>query len=377
MNYGNQNIRQSGSGGFNTNRKPISRRVPITAPPTRATSVHLETETTSSAFVTTNKPITQNSFDRESVISAPVFYENHNKAKTKYNNNNPKNTEENKNVHILNVTNLQKTINFNQENSALRRCFETNARGLMWQETHYSAKPSQQCPNNPSSFAQWRCTEKNGKGVWANNWPDLSRCRSKWIEALLKNEDMRLIQHGRKIRAMTNIINENLQIEPIELYGGDLPLILDVIDSHLKSLKIGIQNQGKQDLSFNKYNLQLDLNSSINKLSSILSHLIDLRSIAAWKDLVGNKNGHKATVGKFMEVSENLGAVVSLMMTGSEKEFFGNTTKKQVIEDKGQHGRIKQEGRSSFLESGNANTYYTSRDKNTLATDISTHNICK
>ena len=101
LNYGNQNIKQSGSGGFNTNRKPISRRVPITAPPTRATSVHLETETTFSAFVTTNKPITQNSFDRESVISAPVFYENHNKAKTKYGNNNPKNTAENKNVHIL------------------------------------------------------------------------------------------------------------------------------------------------------------------------------------------------------------------------------------------------------------------------------------
>ena len=188
---------------------------------------------------------------------------------------------------------------------------------------------------------------------------------------------MRLIQHGRKIRAMTDIINENLENDPIELYGGDLPLILDVFDSHLKSLKIGIQNEGKQDHSFNKYNLQLDLSSSINKLSSILSHLIDLRSIAAWKDLVGNKNGHKATVGKFMEVSENLGAVVSLMMTGSEKEFFGNTTKKQVIEDKGQHERIKQEGRNSFLESGNRNTYYTSRVENTLATEISTHNICK
>ena len=150
-----------------------------------------------------------------------------------------------------------------------------------------------------------------------------------------------------------------------------------MIDSHLKSLKIGIQNQGNQDLNFNKYSLQLDLNTSINKLSSILSHLIDSRSLAAWKDLVGNKNGHKATVGKFMEVSENLGAVVSLMMTGSEKEFFGNTTKKQVIEDKGKHGRIKQEGRSSLLESGNRNTYYTSRVENTLATDISTHNICK
>ena len=64
---------------------------------------------------------------------------------------------------------------------------------------------------------------------------------------------MRLIQHGRKIRAMTDIINKNLENDPIELYGGDLPLTLDVIDSHLKSLKIGIQNQGKQELNFNKY----------------------------------------------------------------------------------------------------------------------------
>ena len=71
---------------LNNKRKPISRRVPITAPPTIATSVALETEATS-VFVTTNKPITPNSFDRESVISAPVFYENHSKTKITYNEN--------------------------------------------------------------------------------------------------------------------------------------------------------------------------------------------------------------------------------------------------------------------------------------------------
>ena len=246
MNYKNQNNKQS-LVDLNTKRKPISRRVPITAPPTRATSFALETEATS-VFVTTNKPITPNSLDRESVISAPVFYENHSKTQIKYNENyHVKNSSSfaNKNVHVINASNLEKTITNNLEkpSSALRRCFKTNARGLIWQETHYGSKPSQQCPNNPTSFAQWHCTEKNGKGFWANNWPDLSRCRSKWIEALMKSEDVKLVQHGRKILTLTDEVYDILQSSQHELFGGDLPSILDLIQSHIQSWIINIQNK--------------------------------------------------------------------------------------------------------------------------------------
>ena len=119
MNSKNQNNKQS-LVDLNTKRKPISRRVPITAPPTRASSVALETEATS-VFVTTNKPITPNSFDRESVISAPVFYENHSNTKLTYKENyHVKNSSSsaNKNVHIINASNLEKTITNNLEKTS-------------------------------------------------------------------------------------------------------------------------------------------------------------------------------------------------------------------------------------------------------------------
>lgn len=381
MNYKNQNNKQS-LVDLNTKRKPISRRVPITAPPTRATSFALETEATS-VFVTTNKPITPNSLDRESVISAPVFYENHSKTQIKYNENyHVKNSSSfaNKNVHVINASNLEKTITNNLEktSSALRRCFKTNARGLIWQETHYGSKPSQQCPNNPTSFAQWHCTEKNGKGFWANNWPDLSRCRSKWIEALMKSEDVRLVQHGRKILTLTDKVYDILQSSQHELFGGDLPSIVDLIQSHIQSWIINIQNKNKKRFD-NPYQTTEILKteewkSSLKKLSSILSNLINERSIDAWKDLVGNKNRHKATVEKFMRVSENLGALISLMMTGSEKGSFWDIEKD--LRDKGK--QIIKEGEvSPLLRKGNMFTISTSRIENTLATEVTTSNLCK
>ena len=373
LSYDNQKNNKQSLVDLDTKRKPISRRVPITAPPTRATSLALETEATS-AFVTTNNPITPNSFDRESVISAPVFYENHSKAKTKYKDN-AKNTPKNKNVHTLNANNLQKTITNQETISALRRCFETNARGLIWRETHYGAKPSQQCPNNPSSFAQWHCTEKNGIGIWANHWPDLSRCRSRWIETLMKSEDVKLVQHGRNILALTDKVYENVNKVPQELFGGDLPPILKLIESHLKSIKISIQSKAQKRSAFHydKDILEMDLKSSIKKLSSILSSIIDAKSINAWKDLVGNKNRHKATVEKFMDVSENLGAVISLMMmTGGEKGSLSET--KKYLGDKGQE--IIKEG-EPFLEKGNRFAISLSRIDNTLATKITTSNLCK
>ena len=367
MNYDNQKNEQSQI-DFNTKRKPLSRRVPITAPPTRATSVALETEATS-AFVTTNKPITTNSVDKESVISAPVFYENHSKPKIKYKNNS-KNSSANKNVHKLNDSVLQKTIT-NQETSALRRCLKTNARGLIWRETHYGAKPSQQCPNNPTSFAQWYCTEQNGKGSWANNWPDLSRCRSQWIETLMKTGDIQRIQHGRQILILTDKVYDNLRKTPQELFGGDLSPILNLIASHVKSMKISIQNKVKQDSGSHTTQsiLEMDLESSIRKSSSILSNILNVRSIDAWKDLLGNRNRHKATVEKFMDVSENLGAVISLMMTGSEKGSFRDTKKHRI--DKGKE-IIKGGKLSSFLGKRNMFAISTSRIENTLATKIST-----
>ena len=381
MNSNNQNNKQS-LVDLNTKRKPISRRVPITAPPTRASSVALETEATS-VFVTTNKPITPNSFDRESVISAPVFYENHSKTKITYEENyHVKNSSSsaNKNVHIINASNLEKTITNNLEktSSALRRCFKTNARGLIWQETHYGSKPSQQCPNNPSSFAQWHCTEKNGKGFWANDWPDLSRCRSKWIEALMKTEDVKLIQHGQKILTLTDKVYDNLGSDQNELFGGDLQSILDLIQSHIRSWIINIQNKKKKHFDNRFHTAEIsktdEWKSSLKKLSSILSNLINERSIDAWKDLVGNKNRHKATVEKFMEVSENLGALISLMMTGKEKGPFWDT-----MEDLGDKGQkiIKEVEVSPFLRRGNMFTISTSRIGNSLATKVATSNLCK
>ena len=367
---------------LNNKRKPISRRVPITAPPTIATSAALETEATS-VFVTTNKPITPNFLDKESVISAPVFYENHSKTNIAYKENyHVKNSSSfaNKNVHVINASNLEKTISNNLEktSSALRRCFKTNARGLIWQETHYGSKPSQQCPNNPTSFAQWHCKEKNGKGFWANDWPDLSRCHSNWIQALMKTEDEKLVQHGQKILALTDKVYDILRSRNRELFGGDLPSILDLIQSHIQSWIINIQNENKKQLENRYHTPELskieDWKSSLKKLSSILSNLINERSIDAWKDLVGNKNRHKATVEKFMEVSENLGALISLMMTGKERGPFSDT--KKDFGDKGQ--KIIKEGEvSPFLRKGNMFTISTSRIENSLATNVATSNLCK
>ena len=381
MNSKFQNKKQS-LVDLNTKRKPFSRRVPITAPPTIASSVALETEATS-VFVTTNKPITPNSLDRESVISAPVFYENHSKTNIVYKENfHVKNSSSfaNKNVHVINASNLEKTITNNQEktSSALRRCFKTNARGLIWQETHYGSKPSQQCPNNPTSFAQWHCTEKNGKGFWANDWPDLSRCHSNWIQTLMKTEDVKLVQHGQKIIALTDKVYDILNSNQYELFGGDIPSILDLIQSHIQSWMINIQNKDKKHFDNPYFKQEISKTeawkSSLKKLSSILSNLINERSIDAWKDLVGNKNRHKATVEKFMEVSENLGALISSMMTGKERGLFWEAEKD--LEDKGQK-IIKEGDVSSSLRKGNVFTISTSQIENSLATKVAASNLCK
>ena len=141
--------------------------------------------------------------------------------------------------------------------------------------------------------------------------------------------------------------------------------------------RIGIENNSKKVSSphIARGILESDLNSSIEKLSSILSSIIDVKSINAWKDLVGNKNSHKATVEKFMDVSENLGAVISLMMTGSEKGSFRD--RKKDLGDKGQEIIKDGEKLSTFLEKGNRFAISTSRIENNLATKISTSNLCK
>ena len=75
-----------------------------------------------------------------------------------------------------------------------------------------------------------------------------------------------------------------------------------------------------------------------------------------------------------MEVSENLGALISLMMTGKEKGPFWDTM--EDLGDKGQ--KIIKEGEvSPFLRRGNMFTISTSRIGNSLATKVATSNLCK
>ena len=352
--------------------------MPITAPPTSATSTSLETAPPS-ASIPTNTPIENqrekpNIFEHKKVVSAPVFYEDH--AKPKISVNNPINGFHNVSLDKANVGDLMRRNNKSGENTALRRCFSTTARGLMWQETHYGEKRHQQCPNNPTSFAEWHCIEKNGHVFWANNWPDFSKCHSTWMEILMKETSLKRIQRGHQITALTDQVFNHLQKRPHELFGGDFFVILRVIQANIKNMKISIDNKLKQRSEFyiNEGNLETVFESSIRKSSSILSKVLNVRSIYAWRDLLGNRNMHKATVAKFMDVSENLGAVISLMMTGSEKGYFWDTKRENRYTAK----KLIKEGQpGSFEDKENMFAISTSKIEDTVTTKISTSNLCK
>ena len=292
-------------------------------------------------------------------------------------------------------------INGNSRNggSNTDQCSTTTARGLLWEETHFGENRHVKCPNNHNTFAQWRCNEINGLGIWENNWPDLSRCRSNWVELLMmrNSNSIKRIQNGHQILTLTDQVYNHLNNHPREIFGGDFGPLLTLMQSHIKSMKINIENkllQQKRILSVGgktkeqKFLETTIETSSVRKLSSIISNVLNVRSIYAWRDLLGNKNMHAATVAKFMDVSENLGAVISLMMTGSEKkEYF--VKKKSTATEKAKATNYNKEMPLRFKEDhqqqipfvqqkGNAFIVSTSWNcASCYTTKINTPNLCK
>ena len=252
---------------LNRRRKP-SRRVPITAPPTRITKTTTTTTTTSTRKTTTTT--TAEVKHDEAVVSAPVFYDNH---------------------------------GWNKPVSSSVWCQARQFRGIAWPHVQIGTTQSMPCPQNKNNKAQWTCVEaddKNVSGIWQNGWPNMDQCQSSWVRKLLlpglsvpqSNHD-----HAKILKALVSQSLRHLSVRPVELFGGDILPILDVLDENLDVAADGLPAE--------------EVHETIKKSITTLNHLLDSRSVFAWMDVSHNEVIGRQINAKVLQILHKASLVAS------------------------------------------------------------------
>lgn len=275
-----------------TQKKKPYRRVPITAPPTTTTSTPTTTTTTTITSVTPvatslNAPRSPPALgqpqtgdpgqDSEEAVSAPVFYEDSD--------------------HQLRQD-PQHLLHEDGGGQAHGKCETRMSRGLAWRGVGVGKTQVAPCPNNPESTAEWKCLEGDR---WAHNWPNLSRCRSKWVEETLLQRPTN--HHGSPdLRHPVERIFNYLSQPDFSLYGGDLAPILGVVQNRLRALLM------EEDLAA----AAGPRKDSFRTLVSILSRILEARSAFAWRDLLGGGNATLQVEDRVLTSVEHLGELLAL-----------------------------------------------------------------
>ena len=299
---------------MNNNDQKPSRRVPITAPPTILThpTTTLFTTTKFDSPMTTMTPLTSTAVTRmtatplqpeEPVVSAPVFYDNNS-----WNN---------------------KPVNW---------CQETRIRDIGWERAKVGTSARMPCPHNGENFAVWTCqTGPNlATPVWTPDWPDMSQCQSRWaarIPALvssLASDHVSSLDYTRSIRSLTIQIFKRLSTRPVELFGGDILPILDVLAKNLDKGKIGNPAHSVQE-----------------RVVSVIRLLLDSGLLKAWKDIGDNDVIERSIMQKMFRVVDKAGKA-------AQKYHRHQKQESQIAAPDEEHNRKSEQRNPIVIQMGNS-----------------------
>ncbi|KAL5289846.1 hypothetical protein ACFFRR_009701 [Megaselia abdita] len=158
-------------------------------------------------------------------------------------------------------------------------CPAKRSRGLFWNQTTVNELSVQPCPGGATGIAKWRCRmeKRNGEnielGVWFPETPELTQCRSVWLNSLE-------IRVGKKENSLISIAGELAQVtKKTPLYGGDLLVSTKIIQVISEKFSYDIETFPDQK---QRENIIIEL---LHLVLSTCSNLLAAEKENSWKDL--------------------------------------------------------------------------------------------
>ena len=157
--------------------------------------------------------------------------------------------------------------------SSLSMCPPRNIRALSWTWTRPATVASQGCPTGTLGTASWTCLLKvGGQPSWSPASPDLSDCRSVWME--------KIIRDLKKSEQILNLANDLMQYVSVSvLYGGDIKSAIDAITIIAEKMQYQLKRIPTRE---QREAMVMELVQSLTKIGS---YLLSDANLAAWQDL--------------------------------------------------------------------------------------------
>ena len=151
-------------------------------------------------------------------------------------------------------------------------------RNILWPGSRIETVARVPCPSGTLGTGRRRCS---GQG-WES--PLLGECSSNWLLGLVAELPL-----TPDTSTLTLILHNNIQ--KLNLYGGDIKVILELVETSLRSWKLH-QNIGRTS------------ENSLSQFSQVLSFLLERESLAAWLDL--SPTHFEASRTRLLEVLQEL-----------------------------------------------------------------------
>lgn len=185
------------------------------------------------------------------------------------------------------------------EDSNALYCGPTTARNLFWNFTRVGEINVQPCPGGATGIAKWRCAqserpiaaadaivtnnnknrymsdddETNNRVVWQPATPDLTQCRSLWLNSL----EVRVQQRESSVVSIANELSQVTNSKT--LYGGDMLVTTKIIQMMSEKMTYDIETYPDQKL---REGIVSELLNGVVKTGS---NLLDETQHLSWLDL--------------------------------------------------------------------------------------------
>ena len=151
-------------------------------------------------------------------------------------------------------------------------CPPRNIRALSWGWTRPGTTARQSCPPGTVGGASWSCVFEGATPRWSPASPDLSSCRSVWME--------KIIRDLRKSEQILNLASDLMQYVAVNtLYGGDVKSAIDAMTIIAEKMEFQLQQIPTRE---QREAMVMELVQSLTKTAS---HLLAEANLAAWQDL--------------------------------------------------------------------------------------------
>ena len=162
-------------------------------------------------------------------------------------------------------------------------CCPTLLRSIYWNWTKSGEINIQPCPGGTTGFARWRCMKTDDKPQWLPKSPDLSECRSVW----LNNLEQRVLIMKDSLLSITSDLAQVTSSKT--LYGGDMMITTKIIQKMTTKMArdiLTIPDPRQREA------IVTDMLSYVVKTGS---NLLDTSQHPSWKDLSHKEQMRVAT----------------------------------------------------------------------------------